>query len=239
MAGIKKVTMELGGNAPVVIMDDADLEKAATAVAAAGFANAGQVCISAQRIVTHREIQSDFVDALTARVKALRGGDPLIDETTIGPLVRAADAERVADWIHEATREGAQLVTGGQRQGAFIEPAILNNVTPRMRVGREELFGPAVAIMPVSDLAEAIHVSNDNRYGLSAGIFTQDIDRALRFARDVDAGCLHLNWSSQWRADLMPYGGLKDSGFGKEGPASAIREMTEEKMVVMHLSEPR
>jgi glyceraldehyde-3-phosphate dehydrogenase (NADP+) len=126
-------------------------------------------------------------------------------------------------------------VTGGQRTGAFIEPAILNNVTSAMKVGREELFGPAVAVMPFSDIDEAIRMSNETRYGLSAGIFTQDIDRAMRFAKEVDSGCIHINWSSQWRADVMPYGGLKDSGFGKEGPAYAVREMTEEKMVVMHL----
>ena len=236
-AGVKKVTMELGGNAPVVIMDDANLDKAATAIASAGYANAGQVCISAQRIVTDKRIQGHFVDALAAKVKGLKGGDPLHDDTMISPLVRQRDAERVASWIDEAAGQGAQLVTGGKRSGAFVEPAILNNVTMDMKVGREELFGPAVAVMPFTSLDDAIRVANDTRYGLSAGIFTQDIDRAMRFAKDVDSGCLHINWSSQWRADLMPYGGLKDSGFGKEGPAYAIREMTEEKAVVLHLTQ--
>ena len=141
----------------------------------------------------------------------------------------------MAEWIGEASCQGAAIVTGGQRTGAFIEPAILNNVTSAMKVGREELFGPAVAVMPFTELGEAIRMSNETRYGLSAGIFTRDIDRAMRFAREVDSGCIHINWSSQWRADVMPYGGLKDSGFGKEGPAYAVREMTEEKMVVMHL----
>jgi glyceraldehyde-3-phosphate dehydrogenase (NADP+) len=236
-AGVKKVTMELGGNAPIIVMDDADIEKAATAIASAGYVNAGQVCISAQRIVTDRKVQSNFVDALSAKVKALKQGDPLHDETAIGPLVRESDAERVANWIQEAAGQGAKLVVGGKRTGAFVEPAILNNVTSDMKVGREELFGPAVAVMPSSNLEEAIRTANDTRYGLSAGIFTQDIDRAMRFAREVDSGCLHINWSSQWRADLMPYGGLKDSGFGKEGPAYAIREMTEEKTVVLHLAD--
>ncbi|QDT54564.1 Succinate-semialdehyde dehydrogenase [NADP(+)] GabD [Caulifigura coniformis] len=234
-AGVKKVTMELGGNAPIVVMDDADLDKAATAVASAGYANAGQVCISAQRIVTDRRVQSDFVDALTMRVKGLKSGDPLDESTTIGPLVREGDAERVANWIEEAAGEGASVVTGGKRSRAFLEPAILNNVTSAMKVGREELFGPAVAVMPAANLDDAIRMANDTRYGLSAGIFTQDIDRAMRFAKEVESGCVHINWSSQWRADLMPYGGLKDSGFGKEGPSSAIREMTEEKMIVLHL----
>jgi glyceraldehyde-3-phosphate dehydrogenase (NADP+) len=234
-AGVKKVTMELGGNAPIIVMDDADLEKAAAAVATAGYSNAGQVCISAQRIVADRKVQSSFVDALSAKVKDLKQGDPLHDETVIGPLVRESDAERVASWIEEAAGQGAQLVVGGKRSGAFIDPAILNNVTSSMKVGHEELFGPAVAVMPSTNLDEAIRIANDTRYGLSAGIFTQDIDRAMRFAKDVDSGCLHVNWSSQWRADGMPYGGLKDSGFGKEGPGYAIREMTEEKMVVLHL----
>jgi len=235
-AGVKKVTMELGGNAPIVVMDDADLDKAATAVASAGYANAGQVCISAQRIVTDRRVQSDFVDALAMRVKALKSGDPLDEATTIGPLVREGDAERVANWIEEAAGQGASVVTGGKRSRAFIEPTILNHVTSTMKVGREELFGPAVVVMPSANLDEAIRMANETRYGLSAGIFTQDIDRAMRFAKEVESGCLHINWSSQWRADMMPYGGLKDSGFGKEGPSYAIREMTEEKMVVMHLA---
>jgi len=234
-AGVKKVTMELGGNAPILVLEDADLDKAATAIASAGYSNAGQVCISAQRIVTDRRVQSDFLDALTAKVKGLAAGDPLRDDTAIGPLVRENDARRVADWINEATGEGASLVIGGKRSGAFVEPAILNNVTGRMKVGREELFGPAVAVMPSADFEEAIRIANETPFGLSAGIFTRDIDRAMRFAKEVDSGCLHINWSSQWRADLMPYGGLKHSGFGKEGPAYAIREMTEEKAVVLHL----
>jgi acyl-CoA reductase-like NAD-dependent aldehyde dehydrogenase len=236
-AGVKKVTMELGGNAPIIVMDDADLEKAAAAVATAGYSNAGQVCISAQRIVTDRKVQSNFVDALSAKVKGLKKGDPLHDDTAIGPLVRESDAQRVASWIEEAAGQGAKLVIGGKRSGAFVDPAILDNVTSAMKVGHEELFGPAVAIMPSSNLEDAIRIANDTRYGLSAGIFTQDIDRAMRFAKEVDSGCLHINWSSQWRADGMPYGGLKDSGFGKEGPGYAIREMTEDKMVVLHLAE--
>lgn len=238
-AGVKKVTMELGGNAPIIVMDDADLEKAAAAIATAGYSNAGQVCISAQRIVTDRKVQSSFIDALSTKVKALKQGDPLQDDTAIGPLVRESDAERVASWISEAAGQGAKLVVGGKRTGAFVEPAILDNVTSAMKVGHEELFGPAVAVMPSSNLDEAIRIANDTRYGLSAGIFTQDIDRAMRFAKEVDSGCLHINWSSQWRADGMPYGGLKDSGFGKEGPGYAIREMTEEKMVVLHLADGR
>lgn len=234
-AGMKKVTMELGSNSPVIIMDDADLEKAAQAVCAAGYSNAGQVCISAQRILTAGSIAGDFIDALRPHVEALVPGDQLHGETKMGPMVRQRDAERVEAWVNEAVSAGAKLVTGGERQGAMYRPAILDDVHPDMRVSRDELFGPAVAITRFADIDEAICYANDTTYGLSAGVFTQDLDRAMRFAREVESGNIHINWSSQWRADHMPYGGLKHSGMGKEGPAYAIREMTEEKMVVMHL----
>lgn len=234
-AGLKRVTMELGSNSPVIIMDDADLDKAAQAVTAAGFANAGQVCIKAQRILTSKRVRGDFLAALKPRVEALKTGNPLDEATKMGPMVRERDAVRVESWIREAVAGGAKIVTGGERRGAIHAPTILDDVHPDMKVSRDELFGPAVALSYFNDIDEAIHLANDTRYGLSAGIFTQDIDRAMRFAREVDSGNLHINWSSQWRVDLMPYGGLKDSGMGKEGPKHAIREMTEEKLVVMHL----
>lgn len=234
MAGAKRVTMELGSNSPIIVMDDADLKKAAKMVAAAGYSNAGQVCISAQRILTARSLYGDFLDELKPHVEALKTGDPLDPATKMGPMVREADAERVQSWIQEAVAGGAKLVTGGQRTGTMHAPTILCDVDPKQRVSCEELFGPAVAVTPFTSFEEAIALANGTNYGLSASIFTQDIDRALRFAHEVDAGNLHINWGTQWRADLMPYGGLKDSGFGKEGPRYAIREMTEEKMVVIH-----
>jgi acyl-CoA reductase-like NAD-dependent aldehyde dehydrogenase len=233
-AGIKRVTMELGSNSPVIIMDDADLDKAAAAVAVAGYANAGQVCISAQRILTHAGVAGSFLDALKPKVAALTTGNQLTEGTKIGPMVRESDAKRVETWVNEAVAAGAQLVTGGKREGSIYQPTILANVAPEMRVSCDELFGPAVAVTHFDRIEDAIRLANSTSYGLSAGIFTQDIDRALRFAREVESGNLHINWSSQWRADLMPYGGLKDSGMGKEGPKYAIREMTEEKMVVIH-----
>jgi acyl-CoA reductase-like NAD-dependent aldehyde dehydrogenase len=235
LAGMKRVTMELGSNSPVIVMDDADLELAAKAIASAGYSNAGQVCISAQRILTSGRIAGDFLDALRPKVEAIVTGNPLDERTQMGPMVRERDAARVAEWVDEAVQAGAQVVTGGRRDGAFYQPTILDQVDPRARVSSEELFGPAVAITRCSSVDEALALANDSRFGLAAGVFTQDIDRAMRFARDLDSGNIHINWSSQWRADLMPYGGLKHSGMGKEGPRYAIREMTEEKMVVVHV----
>ncbi len=235
MAGMKKVTMELGSNSPVIIMDDADIETAVKAVTATGYGNAGQTCISAQRILTSGKIYGDFLDALKPSVEALPAGDQLEPNTKIGPLVRETDAERVESWIRQAVDSGATLVTGGERDGSVCQPTILGDVSPDMRVSCEELFGPAVALTRFDNTDEAIAQANDTEFGLSAGIFTQDVDRAMKFAREVDSGNLHINWASQWRADLMPYGGVKHSGTGKEGPKYAVREMTEEKMVVMHL----
>ncbi|WP_298863465.1 aldehyde dehydrogenase family protein [uncultured Gimesia sp.] len=237
MAGMKRVTMELGSNSPVVIMDDADLEKAATAITMAGYANAGQVCISAQRILTSSAIKTDFVDLLKSKVEALTTGDQLNESTKVGPMVRESDATRVEQWVNEAIDQGARLVCGGQRKGALYTPTILDETEPDMLVVKDEIFGPAVALSYFDNVNDAIAMANDTIYGLSAGIFTQDIDQAMKFARKVDSGNIHINWSSQWRADAMPYGGLKYSGTGKEGPKYAIHEMSEEKMVVMHLAD--
>ena len=152
----------------------------------------------------------------------------------MGPMIRESDAERVQSWIADAVSDGARLVTGGGREGTLLEPTVLADVSPKMRVSRDEIFGPAVGVTRVDDIDEAIALANDTNYGLSASIFTQDIDRALKYAQQVESGNIHINWGTQWRADLMPYGGLKDSGMGKEGPKYTIHEMTETKMVVIH-----
>ena len=233
-AGVKRVTMELGSNAPLIVMDDADLEQVAAATVATGYSNAGQVCISTQRVLVDRRVLPDFLDILRPKVESLRTGNPLAASTTMGPMIRTADAERVTDWIDEAVKQGAKVIAGAKRDGSMVEPTIIADVTPGMKVAREELFGPAVAVLSFADIDEAIAQANDTRYGLAAGIFTRDIGRAMRFIREVNSGNLHVNWGPQWRADLMPYGGLKDSGLGKEGPRYAVREMTEEKMVVLH-----
>jgi glyceraldehyde-3-phosphate dehydrogenase (NADP+) len=233
-AGLKRVTMELGSNSPLIVMPDADIEKVVKATIASGFSNAGQVCISAQRILTNKSIYSDFISALTENVKKMSTGNQLDPTVTMGPMVRSQDATRVNDWIKEATDNGARTTTGGEYQGALHEPTVVVDVSPDMTISCEELFGPAVAVTPFTDIEQAIELANDSNYGLSAGIFTQNIDWAMKFIKNVDSGNLMINSGPQWRADLMPYGGLKDSGMGKEGPKYAIHEMTELKMVVYH-----
>jgi acyl-CoA reductase-like NAD-dependent aldehyde dehydrogenase len=234
-AGLKRVTMELGSNAPVIVMPDADLDKVAAAVAATGYGNAGQVCISTQRVLTAGRVYEDFLAALRPKVAALTTGDQLDERVKVGPMVKEREAMRVEEWVKEAVASGARVVTGGRRQGAIYEPAIVADVKPEMRISSDELFGPAVAVTPFDDIDEAIALANDSRYGLAAGIFTENLEWAWKFAREVQSGNLHVNWGPQWRADLMPYGGLKESGFGKEGPRYAVEEMTELKMVVFHL----
>jgi glyceraldehyde-3-phosphate dehydrogenase (NADP+) len=235
LAGLKRVTMELGSNSPLIVLPDADMQKVAAAIVASGYGNAGQVCISAQRVLGVGKAYDDLLGALTTQVAAIRTGNPLDANTKMGPMIRERDAERVGQWIDEAVASGAKLVTGGSREGSMFAPTLLADVKPEMKVSREELFGPAVGVARASDIHEAIRLANDSRYGLSAGIFTRDIDAALRFARECESGNIHINWGPAWRADLMPYGGLKDSGLGREGPKYAIQEMTEMKTVVVHL----
>ncbi len=235
-AGIKKVTMELGSNSPVIVMPDADLNKVAAAIAMTGYGNAGQTCISTQRVLTAKKVYSDFLGALKPKVEALTTGNQLDEKSKVGPMVKESEAVRVDDWIKEAVAGGARLVAGGGRRGAIYMPAVVADVNPDMRVSRDELFGPAVAVTPFDTIEEALAMANDSVYGLAAGIFTENVEWAMKFAREAEAGNLHVNWGSQWRVDLMPYGGLKDSGFGKEGPRYAVEEMTELKMVVFHLN---
>jgi len=234
-AGLKRVTMELGSNAPVIVMPDADLDKVAAAVAATGYGNAGQVCISTQRVLVSGRVYGDLLDALRPKVAALTTGNQLDESVQVGPMVKEREAARVEEWVKEAVASGARLVVGGRRQGAIYEPAIVADVKPEMRVSSEELFGPAVAVAPFNDVDEAITMANDSKYGFAAATSTENLEWAWKFAREVHSGNLHVNWGPQWRADLMPYGGLKESGFGKEGPRYAVEEMTELKMVVFHL----
>jgi acyl-CoA reductase-like NAD-dependent aldehyde dehydrogenase len=234
VAGIKKLSLELGANCPVVVLPDADLEATADATALGGYVNAGQVCISVQRILVDRGVYGDFLDALVPRVEAIRVGDPSSENTQLSALISEGEAQRVEATVREAVDSGAKLITGGGRSGAVVEPTVVADVDPASPLSRDELFGPAVAVTPVSGIEEAIALANDSSYGLGAGIFTSNVTNALRFARDVDCGSIQINWTPLWRADLMPYGGLKGSGIGKEGPRYAIDEMTELKVVVFH-----
>ncbi len=234
-AGIKKVTMELGSNSAAIVMPDADLDKVAEVLPQTAFSNAGQVCISTQRLLATGSVYGDLIDALKPKVEAIATGNPLDESTGMGPMIRESDAARVGEWIDEAQAGGAEVLVGGGRSGQMFEPTLVTNVSPDMRLSCDELFGPAVGVTRVADIEEAIAISNDSNYGLSASIFTESLDSAMRFIRDVDSGNIHINWGTQWRTDLMPYGGVKDSGLGKEGPKYAVEEMTELKMVVMHL----
>lgn len=234
LAGVKKLSLELGASCPVVVLPDADIDAAAAAVAIGGYVNAGQVCISVQRVITHPTIATDFLDALVARVAAIQTGDPTSVDTAMGTLISVNEAERVERSIQEAVASGARLLTGGQRDGAVMSPAVVAGVDPASPFSQDELFGPAVAVSVADDWQSAIAQANGTAYGLGAGVFTSDIAGAVRAIRDIDAGVIHINWTPLWRADLMPYGGLKGSGIGKEGPRSAIAEMTDVKTVILH-----
>jgi acyl-CoA reductase-like NAD-dependent aldehyde dehydrogenase len=233
-AGVKKLSLELGASCPVVVLPDADLELAADAVAAGGYVNAGQVCISVQRVITHPSVNGDFLDALVPKVEAIRTGDPSSPETTMGSLITTGEAERVQRAITDAAARGARVLTGGQRDGATVAPTVVADVDPASPFSQDELFGPAVAVSTATDWEAAIAQANGTSYGLAAGIFTGDVASAVRAMREIDAGSIHINWTPLWRADLMPYGGLKGSGYGKEGPRWAVEEMTEVKTIVLH-----
>jgi acyl-CoA reductase-like NAD-dependent aldehyde dehydrogenase len=233
-AGLKKITLELGSNSPLIVMPDADLQRVAAATIATGYSNSGQTCISTQRVIAIDKVYGDLLDLLRPQVESLRLGNQLDERTAVGPMIRPGDAARVSDWIAEAVRGGARLLAGGEHEGTLHKPTLVADVTPQMRVSQQELFGPAVVVSRAADIDAAIAQANNTRYGLSAGIFTRDLGWALRFAHEVESGNLHINWGPQWRADLMPYGGLKDSGIGREGPKYAIQEMTEYKTVVIH-----
>jgi glyceraldehyde-3-phosphate dehydrogenase (NADP+) len=234
VAGVKRLSLELGANCPVIVLPDADLEQVSAAIALGGYVNAGQVCISVQRVLVHRDVQRDLIDTLHPKVESIRVGDPFADGTQLSALISEREAERVVTAISHAVASGASLVTGGERSGAIVAPTIVADVSPELPLFQDELFGPAVAVTAVDGIGEAIALANDSKYGLGAGIFTSDIGNALRFARDVDCGSIQVNWTPLWRADLMPYGGLKGSGIGKEGPRYAVEEMTELKTIVFH-----
>jgi len=233
-AGVKKLSLELGASCPVIILPDANLELASSAVAVGGYANAGQVCVSVQRVITHPAVNTDFLDVLVPKVEAIRTGDPSSPDTTMGTLITTSEAVRVQQAISAAAAGGAKVLVGGERDGNIVAPTVVADVDPSSPFSQNELFGPAVAVSTAEDWEAAVAQANGTAYGLSTGIFTSDVAAAVRAIREIDSGNIHINWTPLWRADLMPYGGLKGSGFGKEGPRWAVAEMTEEKTVVLH-----
>jgi acyl-CoA reductase-like NAD-dependent aldehyde dehydrogenase len=232
LAGMKRVTLELGSNSAVIVEDDADLDEAVARCVAGSFAHSGQVCISVQRIFVNRKIQNEFVDRMIEGASKLKIGHPHESSTDISSLITTGEAERVARWIDEAVHAGAKLAAGGvRRDRATIEPAILTDVPSGASLSCREAFGPVVGINAYDTLEEAIQRVNDSQYGLQAGIFTRDIYKAFRAAKQVHVGGFMINEVPQYRVDQMPYGGVKLSGTGREGPKYAIEEMTEPKLI--------
>lgn len=227
------ITLELGGNAGVIVHRDADLELAAERVAFGGYYQAGQSCISVQRVLVHESVADRFGELLAHQVGRLKTGDPLDSSTDVGPLIDHDALERVAAWVDEAVQAGAEVVTGGKREDPFYVPTVLTNTTPDMKVRCEEIFGPVTTLDRYSDFDDAIAQINSTRYGLQAGVFTNDVGLIMRAHRDIAVGGLIVNDVSAFRADQMPYGGTKDSGFGREGLRWAIQEMTEPRIAVL------
>jgi acyl-CoA reductase-like NAD-dependent aldehyde dehydrogenase len=234
-AGKKKVALELGGNAGVIVHSDADLNYAADRCVTGGFAYAGQSCISVQRILVERSVFDKFRDLLVAGVKKLKTGDPLEESTDVGPLIRESDAIRAADWIHEAVRSGARLLCGGQRKGSVLEPTVLTGTRQDMKVNCQEVFAPVVTIEAYDNFSDVLKQINNSPYGLQAGIFTRDAKLLFSAYEELEVGALMAGDVPTFRIDHMPYGGIKDSGLGREGLRSAIEEMTEPKLLVMNL----
>jgi len=234
-AGKKKVLLELGGNAGVIIHRDADLELAAHRCAAGGFSYAGQSCISVQRIYVHEPVIKPFMDRFLNLVKGLKTGDPVEESTNVGPMIDAVAAERTEEWVTEAVRQGAKILIGGKRRGQIFEPTVLDHVTPVMKVCSEEVFAPLVVVIPYHDFHEALTALNNSQYGLQAGLFTNDLKKIFQAYEELEVGGLMVNEVSSYRIDPMPYGGVKDSGLGREGVRYAIEEMTEPKLLALNL----
>ena len=234
-SGRKRVILELGGNAALIIHNDwADLDDAALRTAHAAFNNAGQSCTSVQRIFVQRSIFQTFIWKLVDCAAKMVTGDPSNEATEVGPLIRPADADRIESWIKEAVDAGAKLVSGGERTGSVIAPTILTATKPGMKIRDEEVFGPVVMVEPYEDFEEALAAVNHSRYGLQAGLLTNDSGRILTAYRELEVGALIVGDTPSWRLDPMPFGGVKDSGIGREGLRAAIEEMTEPRMLVMH-----
>jgi acyl-CoA reductase-like NAD-dependent aldehyde dehydrogenase len=228
----KRVLLELGSNAPVIVEPDADLDRVIAAVRQGGFSFAGQSCISTQRVLAHRSVYEKMLDGLRAAVATLRLGDPLDEETEVGPLISAGALDRVESWLAAARAAGAE-VTGGERRGTLLTPAVVADPPRHLDVYRQEVFGPVITVTPYADLDEAIALANDSDYGLQVGVFTADLGVALRAARELRFGGILINQVPTFRADQQPYGGLRDAGNTREGPAYTVHEMTELRFVLV------
>lgn len=230
----KRVGLELGNNAPCIIEADGDWKAAAAKIKVAGFSHAGQSCISTQRVLVHRSIVDEFTAALVAHVDTLVVGDPMDEATDVSALISKGERDRVTGWVEEARAAGATVATGGSlTDDGVLRPTVIANATPDLKVCAQEVFGPVVAVTAYDTLHEAIALANDTKFGLQAAIFTSDISKALKAVQSLDFGGVLVNEVPTWRADQQPYGGLRDSGNTREGPAFSVKEMTEIRMVVL------
>jgi acyl-CoA reductase-like NAD-dependent aldehyde dehydrogenase len=229
----KHVTLELGGNAGAIVHSDADLDHAAQRVAFGGYYQAGQSCIAVQRVLIQAEVYEEFLPRLIKQVDSLKVGDPLDPTVDVGPLIDQGALERIDQWVREAVDAGARILTGGRREDPLYYPTVLANTTPDMKVRCEEVFGPVITVQPYQTFEEALAEVNDSPYGLQAGVFTSSIDRAMLAHRELEVGGVIVNDVSAFRADQMPYGGSKDSGYGREGLRHAMEEMTEPRIMVL------
>ena len=234
-AGMKKVTLELGGNDPMVVLKDADIDKAVKGVINGAFLNAGQVCMGVKRIIIEDEIADEFAEKLVMETEKLVMGNPLSSETTLGTLISEKAARQVEETVNNAVKEGAKILVGGVRDGAFYEATVIDNVTTDMDLVVRETFGPVAPIIRVNSLEEAISVANDTEYGLQAGVFTESYSSAMKCAQKIEAGTVFINKQSTFRTDNMPFGGFKSSGVGKEGIKYAVEEMTRTKLIGLNL----
>ena len=234
-AGLRRTQLELGSIACTIVCEDADLNVAIPKIARASFRKAGQVCTSIQRLYVEASILEEVTSRLVKAAAEMPCGDPRRPETVVGPMISVSEAQRAFDWIREAADQHACVKHGGQRDGAVLQPTVLSNVRPGMAVIDREIFAPVVSVLPVDNLNKAIEGVNSMKFGLAAGIFTQDLNRAFTAARSIKVGSLHINETSSSRVDSMPYGGVKESGFGREGPAYAVREMTDERVITISL----
>jgi len=233
--GLKRVTLELGSNSPTIIEPDADLDAAVARCVTGSFANSGQVCISVQRIFVNRLCYDDFVSRFVAATRRLKVGDPLDKGCDIGPMISRKELERGVSWLAEATSMGARIETGGEVIGNCLQPTILTGVTKDMQVVCSEVFAPVVSVLPYDTFDEALEMADDSVYGLQAGVYTNDINKAFKAVKKLDVGGVIINDVPTFRVDHMPYGGNKESGLGREGVRYAMEEMTNIKMVCLNL----